>query len=347
MKVTAMIMAGGRGERFWPKSRKNLPKQFLSLTDDGITMIQHTVNRIQPLVDMEDIYIVTNRDYKALAKEQLPDLPEENILCEPVGRNTAPCVGLAAMHINKKYDDALMIVLPSDHLIKYNSMFVDVLKDACQVAEKGSNLTTIGITPNYPETGYGYIKFDPDQSVGRAYGVECFVEKPNLKKAKEYLGQADFIIYVVDASIPLDEADHKIIDLLSDKKGVILKNKSDLEKNLDDKELEQKLHWDCIDFSSKTTKGLSKLEKYITDSFLEGNISYNDQIYLTSVRHRDAVEKAVVSLKQTMQTIEDGMPEDLFIIDMMDAYEKLGLINGETASEDLVNKIFKEFCMGK
>ena len=134
---------------------------------------------------MEDIYIVTNRDYKALAKEQLPDLPEENILCEPVGRNTAPCVGLAAMHINKKYDDALMIVLPSDHLIKYNSMFVDVLKDACQVAEKGSNLTTIGITPNYPETGYGYIKFDPDQSVGRAYGVECFVEKPNLKKASK------------------------------------------------------------------------------------------------------------------------------------------------------------------
>lgn len=181
MKVTAMIMAGGRGERFWPKSRKNLPKQFLSLTDDGITMIQHTVNRILPLVDMEDIYIVTNRDYKALAKEQLPDLPEENILCEPVGRNTAPCVGLAAMHINKKYDDALMIVLPSDHLIKYNSMFVDVLKDACQVAEKGNNLTTIGITPNYPETGYGYIKFDPDQSEGRAYGVECFVEKPNPK----------------------------------------------------------------------------------------------------------------------------------------------------------------------
>ena len=89
------------------------------------------------------------------------------------------------MHINKKYDDALMIVLPSDHLIKYNSMFVDVLKDACQVAEKGNNLTTIGITPNYPETGYGYIKFDPDQSEGRAYGVECFVEKPNLKKASK------------------------------------------------------------------------------------------------------------------------------------------------------------------
>lgn len=193
MKVTAMIMAGGRGERFWPKSRKKLPKQFLSLTDDGVTMIQHTVRRILPLVDMEDIYIVTNRDYKELAKEQLPELPEENILCEPVGRNTAPCVGLAAMHVSKKYEDALMIVLPSDHLIKYNSMFVDVLKDACAVAEKGDNLTTIGITPNYPETGYGYIKFDPDQSEGRAYGVECFVEKPNLKTAKEYLADESYL----------------------------------------------------------------------------------------------------------------------------------------------------------
>ena len=193
MKVTAMIMAGGRGERFWPKSRKSLPKQFLSLTGDGVTMIQDTVHRILPLVDMEDIYIVTNRDYKELAMEQLPEILEENILCEPVGRNTAPCVGLAAMHISRKYDDALMIVLPSDHLIKYNSMFLNVLRDACAVAEQGENLTTIGITPNYPETGYGYIKFDPDQSLGRAYGVECFVEKPDLKTAKKYLADESYL----------------------------------------------------------------------------------------------------------------------------------------------------------
>ena len=187
MKVTALIMAGGRGERFWPRSRKNLPKQFLSLTDDGKTMIQHTVERVLPLVDMEDIYIATNREYRALAEKQLPGIPKENILCEPVGRNTAPCVGMGAVHINKKYDDALMIVLPSDHLIKYNSMFVNVLKDACEVAEQGTNLTTIGFTPNYPETGYGYIKFDADQNLGRAYGVDCFVEKPSIEKAKEYV----------------------------------------------------------------------------------------------------------------------------------------------------------------
>ncbi len=187
MKVTALIMAGGRGERFWPRSRKNLPKQFLCLTDDGKTMIQHTEERILPLVDMEDIYIATNREYRALAEKQLPNIPKENILCEPIGRNTAPCIGMGAVHINNKYDDALMIVLPSDHLIKYNSMFVNVLKDACEVAEQGNNLTTIGITPNYPETGYGYIKFDADQNLGRSYGVDCFVEKPSIEKAKEYV----------------------------------------------------------------------------------------------------------------------------------------------------------------
>ncbi|MBR2895134.1 MAG: NTP transferase domain-containing protein, partial [Oscillospiraceae bacterium] len=155
MKKTALIMAGGRGERFWPKSRKNLPKQFLSLTDDGKTMIQLTVERILPLVDMEDIYIATNRDYKALVQEQLPGLPEENILCEPVGKNTAPCIGLGAIHMQKKYGDAVMMVLPSDHLIKYTSIFTNTLSDACEIAEQGENLVTIGITPDCPETGYG------------------------------------------------------------------------------------------------------------------------------------------------------------------------------------------------
>lgn len=128
MKKTALIMAGGRGERFWPRSRKHMPKQFLSLTDDGKTMIQLTVERIRPLVELEDIYIATNKDYKPLVLEQLPGIPEENILCEPIGRNTAPCIGLGAIHIAKKYEDALMMVLPSDHLIKYNTMFVNTLE---------------------------------------------------------------------------------------------------------------------------------------------------------------------------------------------------------------------------
>ena len=187
MKVTALIMAGGRGERFWPRSRRNLPKQFLSLTDDGRTMIQLTVERILPLVDIEDIYIATNKDYRQLALEQLPGIPEENILCEPIGRNTAPCIGLGADHIAKKYEDAIMLVLPSDHLIKFTKMYQTTLRDACRIAEEGTNLVTIGIMPDYPETGYGYIKFDAKEPEGRAYRVDRFVEKPSLVAAKEYL----------------------------------------------------------------------------------------------------------------------------------------------------------------
>ncbi len=187
MKKTALIMAGGRGERFWPRSRKNLPKQFLSLTNDGKTMIQETVERILPLAAMEDIYVATNIDYRELVRRQLPRLPEENILCEPVSRNTAPCIGLGAEHMARKYGDAVMIVLPSDQIIKYNAIFLSALEDACGVAEQGDNLVTLGIAPDAPETGYGYIKFRPERTLGRAFAVERFVEKPDLETAKAYL----------------------------------------------------------------------------------------------------------------------------------------------------------------
>ncbi|GAA4296403.1 mannose-1-phosphate guanylyltransferase [Anaerocolumna aminovalerica] len=193
MKMTALIMAGGRGERFWPKSRKTMPKQFLSLTGDGKSMIQLTVERILPIVNIEDIFISTNKDYKSLVLEQLPNIPKENILCEPYSRNTAPCIGLGAIHISKKYDDAIMMVLPSDHLIKYSSMFINTLKDASEIAQKNSNLITIGITPDYPETGYGYIKFNPSMYEGRSFQVDRFVEKPNLEFAKEYIASEEYL----------------------------------------------------------------------------------------------------------------------------------------------------------
>ena len=193
MKKTALIMAGGRGERFWPRSRQSMPKQFLSLTGDGKTMIQLTVERILPLVEMEDIYIATNRSYRQLVREQLPGLPEENILCEPAAKNTAPCIGLGAAHIAKKHGDAVMFVLPSDHLITYPQIFRRTLTEASAVAEAGENLVTLGITPTYPETGYGYIKFHPDEMEGPAYRVERFVEKPDLETAKGYLASQQYL----------------------------------------------------------------------------------------------------------------------------------------------------------
>ncbi len=220
MKIVAVIMAGGKGERFWPRSRKNMPKQFLSLTDDGKTMIQHTVDRLKNIVAAEDVFIVTNKDYRELVKEQLSQIPEENILLEPMARNTAPCIGLAAVHIRKKYKDAVMVVLPSDHLIKYNEMYIDTLKDAIQVAEEGKNLVTIGITPTYPETGYGYINFGSrkeDKNNVVAYSVQRFVEKPNLDLAKEYLASGKYLwnsgMFLWKASTILSEFEEFLPDM--------------------------------------------------------------------------------------------------------------------------------------
>lgn len=192
MKVTAVIMAGGKGERFWPRSRSSLPKQFLSLTDDGKTMIQHTVERLLPLVEMQDVFVVTNERYRALVQQQLPEVPTENILCEPMARNTAPCVAFAAGVIAHKYDDAIMLVLPSDHLIKLNEMYIDTLEEAIDVAKQGDNLVTLGITPAYPETGYGYINFGDSIRPG-VYRVNRFVEKPDLATAKEYLASGQYL----------------------------------------------------------------------------------------------------------------------------------------------------------
>ncbi|ONI48023.1 mannose-1-phosphate guanylyltransferase [Candidatus Epulonipiscium fishelsonii] len=194
MKITVLIMAGGKGERFWPKSRKNFPKQFLNLTSDNKTMIQHTVERISELVEEENIFIVTNKEYKDLVYEQLPNIPMQNILLEPMAKNTAPCIGLAAMHIKKKYEDAIMIVLPADHLIKYTELFIDTLKEGIKVAEEDSNLVTIGIMPSYPETGYGYINFGSrKENHTGVYNVKHFVEKPNIEKAKEYLSSGKYL----------------------------------------------------------------------------------------------------------------------------------------------------------
>ncbi len=186
-------MAGGHGERFWPMSRKNLPKQFLSLTNDGKTLIQLSVERIAPLVAAEDIYISTNRTYLPLVREQLPEVPEENVICEPVRRNTAPSIGYGAAKIAKKYGDAIMIVLPSDHLVKNNNMFINALSDATELAEGLDALVTIGITPDHPETGYGYVKFNSAVREKNGYRVEHFAEKPDFETAKGYLASGEYL----------------------------------------------------------------------------------------------------------------------------------------------------------
>lgn len=194
MRISAVIMAGGKGERFWPMSRSNKPKQFLPLTKDDKTMIQQTVDRIRPLVDMEDILVATNERYRDLTREQLPDLPEQNVLYEPVGKNTAPCIGLAAAVLHKRVGDCVMAVLSSDHLIGNEKKFLQALRTAAKVARRGENIVTIGIEPAYPETGYGYIHFDSDNITGEGvYNVREFVEKPDYATARQYVQTGEYL----------------------------------------------------------------------------------------------------------------------------------------------------------
>ncbi len=195
MLKTALIMAGGKGERFWPKSRQSLPKQFLSLTGDGKTMLQLTVERISDQISLKDTYVVTNEKYKSIVTQQLPELPIRNIICEPEGRNTAPCIGLGSATISLRYpnEDPVITVLPADHMVKDIESFRECLNSACEVAYERQCIVTIGIRPEYPETGYGYIKYDKDSGENGIYKVSTFVEKPDRETAKVYLERGDYL----------------------------------------------------------------------------------------------------------------------------------------------------------
>lgn len=177
--------------------------------------------------------------------------------------------------------------------------------------------------------------------------TEDTVEKIGVEKAMKSAEDADLIIYVVDASTNLDENDHLIIDFIKNRKAIILLNKSDLNMVIDQKNIETLTGKDIIQISAKENIGIDKLEKWITDMYFQGKIDLNNEIYITNIRHKEAIMESKNSLLMVKQSIEDGMPEDFFSIDMMNAYKVLGEILGEAVDEDLVNTIFCKFCMGK
>lgn len=180
--------------------------------------------------------------------------------------------------------------------------------------------------------------------------TEDVVEKIGVDKALSLVDKADFIIYVVDTSTALDENDEKIIDAIREKKAIILLNKSDLIQVTGEDEIKEKLSGadhKMIAISAKENLGIDVLEETITEMFFHGTISFNDEVYITNIRHKNALIQAVESLKLVKQSVENGMPEDFYSIDLMNAYEELGTIIGEAVEDDLVNEIFSKFCMGK
>ena len=194
--LCALIMAGGKGTRFWPLSTEEKPKQFLNLIGED-TMIQMTVNRIKPIIPIERIFVCTGEMYVDLVKGQLPELPERNIIIEPEGRNTTPCIALSAFVIKKYYEDATMVVLPSDHLIKDEDEFRKIVNDADGFVNNNENaIITLGMKPSRAEIGYGYIKFGEEKynlNFHEVIKVDTFVEKPDKKTAEEYLIDGSYL----------------------------------------------------------------------------------------------------------------------------------------------------------
>ncbi len=190
----AVIMAGGSGTRFWPQSRKRTPKQLLPLAGTA-TLIQQTVARCEPWVPAERVHVVTNAVQREQTQSQLPQLPAENFLAEPCGRNTAPCIGLAALELIRRDPEAVMLVMPADHVIRPHEQFRDAVERAVGLVDRDPRrLVLFGVAPTYPATGFGYIECGTvvDSGVRGSFQVASFREKPDLETAREYLKRGQF-----------------------------------------------------------------------------------------------------------------------------------------------------------
>lgn len=203
-------MAGGVGSRFWPMSTPQKPKQFLDVLGIGKSLLRLTFERIQDLMPDEQIYILTNTIYKDLVLEQLPELNENQVLCEPLRKNTAPCIAYAAAKIYHKNEHATLIITPADHLILDSQRFCEIIHTAIENSNSKNHLVTLGIAPTRPDTGYGYIEFDNANGVeaNKAYEVTNFREKPDLETAKSFVESGNFYwnagIFIWKSKVILD-----------------------------------------------------------------------------------------------------------------------------------------------
>ncbi|HKJ49213.1 MAG TPA: mannose-1-phosphate guanylyltransferase [Christiangramia sp.] len=188
----AILMAGGVGSRFWPSSKASNPKQFIDILGVGETLFQTTFNRLSRLIPLENIYVLTNKNYVEMVKDQIPNIKDEQIVPEPEMRNTAPSILLGALKIHEKNPEALTVIAPSDHWIKEEDDFIDSIQVALDSARDNDQLITLGIEPTYPNTGYGYIKYDKEDEA-EVKKVERFTEKPGENKAKKFLEEGNYV----------------------------------------------------------------------------------------------------------------------------------------------------------
>jgi len=268
-----VIMAGGSGTRFWPRSRETRAKQFLSILGEN-SLIEDTVERFRFIVQKEDTYIITKRSQEQAFRRLNLDIPRENILFEPMGKDTAPCIGLAAVHIQQRDPHGILVVSPADHTIKNDGLFQNTILAAAELAERENGMVTIGIVPDRPATGYGYIQIDPSCSPTRNVDtcrIKTFAEKPDLATAKSFLESGDFFwnsgIFIFQASVYLRQLEEylpEIYDGLMEIQSRI--GRSDYEETL--QRIYQQIRGISIDFGV--------MEKAKNVYMVKGAFQWND-----------------------------------------------------------------------
>ena len=287
--IFCLIMAGGAGTRFWPGSKIAKPKQYLNVIGND-SLLQSTIKRFSTFTSKERIYIVSGKDQATVLEKQASMLPKENLIYEPVGKNTLPCIGLAAMVAEKENPDGIMIVSPSDHLIENVELFKDTVLTAVKIAAKRDGIVTLGISPTYPATGYGYVKTAEEitnKDEIRQFKVERFVEKPDKETALQYLEQGGFYwnsgLFIFKISVFLDAVKEFAPDLYGDLRKI--------QADLGNPSFEK-----TLDSIYRAIKGISVdygIMEYAKNIYLvEGNFIWNDlgsweSVYQVSPKDKD------------------------------------------------------------
>ncbi len=312
-KLYSLIMAGGSGTRFWPGSKAAKPKQYLNLFGSE-SLLQSTISRFAKFTSNDNIYIVSGKNQAKVLEEQTTMLPKSNLIYEPVGKNTLPCIGLAAMFAEKENPDGIMVVSPADHLIENDELFKDTVLAASKIADKRDGIVTIGITPTYPATGYGYVQTAEDITGSekiRQYKVEQFVEKPDETTAKSYLAKGGFFwnsgLFVFKVSVFIDAVKEFAPQLYSDLRKI-------------QAELGMPTFENTLDTIYRAVESISVdygiMEHARNIYLVEGNFVWNDlgsweSVYLTSKKdeNQNAVsgESVIIDSKNSYVSSDSGL----------------------------------------
>jgi mannose-1-phosphate guanylyltransferase len=314
-----VLMAGGVGVRFWPYSRNSKPKQFLDVLGTGKTLLQSTYDRFAALCPPENIYVVTHEELGGLVRQQLPQLTGEQVLMEPMRKNTAACILYASLRIIKKNPDAVMVVSPADHLIMKENEFQDIIKKAADQAKSQDKLMTLGIQPTRPETGYGYIQYHTEKAFAKK--VKTFTEKPELTLAKKFLESGDFVwnsgIFIWGVKAILD-AFHQYLPEMSE---VFDEVKAKLETK-DEKDAILAAYSQCKNIS--IDYGIMEKAKNVYVCL--GNFTWSDlgswnSIHDISAKNEDnnAIDSNALTY-DTRNSIIKGSPDKLIVVQGLNGY---------------------------